>query len=131
MKWNDARREFEKRYLTRLLRKTGANFPQASALSGINRTDLYNRVRKLNVPLPRPLGAQRHRPDWEANTPHGDWLKAEVRAMVERTGRRGARIPRTPKQACGATRSGSSRGSDTGNGNAAVSRTRQPPAAQT
>ena len=47
--FNDARAEFEQRYLTKVLRITEGNVTQAAKIAGRNRTDFYKLLKKHNI----------------------------------------------------------------------------------
>jgi len=49
--FRDARDQFERRYLSDLLRKSGGSITEAARLSGISRRNLYDKIEKLSIDL--------------------------------------------------------------------------------
>jgi len=50
VKYRDARRDFERNYWNEIMVKHGRNVTHAARAAGVNRTDMYKRLKRAGVP---------------------------------------------------------------------------------
>jgi DNA-binding NtrC family response regulator len=54
IRFEDARREFDKHYITRVVVSSRGNLGQAAAALGVHRNTLTRKIRELKIRTPRP-----------------------------------------------------------------------------
>jgi DNA-binding NtrC family response regulator len=65
VKWKEAYRGFGRRYWIDLIERTEANVTHMARESGVNRIDVYKRLRRFGIELPsRPSHSPGRRGNW-------------------------------------------------------------------